>query len=124
MRKGKKVEQVGDILARLLKRLGIDRKLRETSVFTVWQEEVGKRIAKSSTPAYIKRGRLTVYVESSTHIQEYNFLKNELIKKLNSRIGSDFVKEINFVVGDIGSKKEEEKPAIHRTIKRKTTNKK
>jgi predicted nucleic acid-binding Zn ribbon protein len=108
MRKGKKVEQINDILARMLKRLGIDKKLRETSVFTVWAEEVGKRIANSSAPAYIKRGRLTVYVESGTHIQEYNFLKKELIKKLNSRIGSDFVKEINFVVGDLGKK--EEKP--------------
>lgn len=101
MAEKKRVERIGDILSRVIRRLGIEKKLKEGSLFSAWDEEVGKEIARHAQPAYIKRGRLTVFVESSVYIQEYLFLKDELIKKLNARMGRGFVREIVFRVGEI-----------------------
>ena len=93
------LENIGDILKRVTRKLGIDAKMREQTVFSVWDETVGKQIARHARPAHIRKGRLTVLVENSGYIQEYSFLKKELQKKLNAMTDKDVIKEIIFRIG-------------------------
>lgn len=92
-------EKIGDILKRVVRNLGIDAKMREQTLFSIWNEIVGKQIARHARPAHIRRGRLTVLVENSGYIQEYSFLKKELQKKLNASLDKAIIKEIVFRVG-------------------------
>lgn len=97
-------ESIGDILKRVTRKLGIDKKLSEQTVFLVWDETVGKQIARHARPAHIRRGRLTVFVENSGYIQEYSFLKKDLQQKLNEKLGKNAVRDIIFRVGKIENK--------------------
>jgi|GEM_PF-598065 len=107
---GYKTERIGDILKRVLEKLGIQEGMEESKIFHIWNEEVGKEISRHAQPFYIKKGKLVVLVESSIYAQEYSFLKKEIQKKLNKRIGKEIIKEIVFRVGDIGQ--EIDQPAI------------
>ena len=94
-------ESIGDILKRVTKKLGIDAKLREQTLFSAWDEIVGRRIARHARPAHVRRGRLTVSVENSAYIQVYSFLKKDLQQKLNEKLGKNTVREIVFRVGKL-----------------------
>ena len=95
---GRGFESIGDILKRVTKKLGIDAKLCEQTLFFIWDEVVGKQIARHARPAHIRRGRLTVKVENGAYIQEYSFLKKDLQQKLNEKLGKNVVREIVFRV--------------------------
>lgn len=101
MARKKRAERIGSVLDRVLKKLGIEKQLKERTLFGVWEEEVGAEIARHAQPAHIKNGRLTVSVEGSVYVQEYSFLKKDLIKKLNGRLGKPIVKEIVFRPGPL-----------------------
>ena len=91
-------ESISDILERLTKKLGIEKKMQEQNLLLVWDEVVGKQICRHARPANIRRGRLTVKVENSGYIQQYSFLKEEIKKKLNEKLGKNLVREIVFRV--------------------------
>jgi predicted nucleic acid-binding Zn ribbon protein len=97
-------ESIGDILKRVTKKLGIEAKLREQTLFSVWDETVGRQIARHARPKSIKRGDLVVLVENSSYLQEYSFLKRELREKLNEKLGKNTVREVMFRVGRIEKK--------------------
>lgn len=88
-------------MSRVLKRMHLEDRFEEQGLFRVWDEEVGTRIARHAKPERITKGRLTVLAENSGYIQEYSFLKKEIVKKLNKRLGRELVKEIVFRVGDV-----------------------
>ncbi|PIU51745.1 hypothetical protein COS91_02820 [Candidatus Desantisbacteria bacterium CG07_land_8_20_14_0_80_39_15] len=92
-------EKIGDILKRVVRNLGIDARMREQTLFSIWNEVVGNKIAGHARPSHIRRGRLTVLVENSGYIQEYSFLKKELQRKLNAILDKAIIKEIVFRVG-------------------------
>lgn len=68
----------------------------------IWNDTVGNMMANDAQPAALKNGQLIVYVTSSSWIYHLQFLKNEFIQKLNSRLGRAAVKDIIFKVGSVG----------------------
>lgn len=79
-----------------LKKHNLEQKLREKSAVSVWNEVVGPRIAKSTEPERIRDGILFVSCKTATWANELMFLKNDIIKKLNNRLGGRYVKDIRF----------------------------
>jgi len=92
-------ESIANVLKRLVKKLGIEKKLSEKTIFSIWDEVAGEKISANAKPQSIMRGKLYVSVPSSIYIQEYSFVKKNLIEKLNEKLGKNFVKEIVFKVG-------------------------
>ncbi len=90
------MERIKKVLARTLQGLGIEKKVKEGKVFEVWEEAVGKKVASHTRPQRIKGGRLFVGVSDSAWLQELSFLKENIIKKINKRLGEETVKEIFF----------------------------
>jgi predicted nucleic acid-binding Zn ribbon protein len=72
-------------------------------VWRLWDRTVGEVIAENTRPAAFKGRLLLVYAASSTWVHQLQFLKAELIEKLNHASGRELVGDIKFKVGPIRS---------------------
>ncbi|MCS7252846.1 MAG: DUF721 domain-containing protein [Armatimonadota bacterium] len=68
-------------------------------VFSCWEEAVGKKVASVVTPYKFERGILYVCTESSSWAQEISFMKMEIIRKINEKLGGNFVADIYCRIG-------------------------
>jgi hypothetical protein len=96
MRSQKGLTILGASLNKALRRAEIDQKMKEALCLEYWEEIVGETNARATRADSIKEGVLFVSVKSSAWAQELSFLKPEIIKKLNDRVGKKIVKEIQF----------------------------
>ncbi len=68
-------------------------------VWTFWDEEVGDTVAKHAQPDGFRSGVLSVRVDTSTWMQELQFMKQDLRSRLNQRLGETLIHDIYFVSG-------------------------
>lgn len=87
------------VLSRLLPDLPIAGRMDEYQVWEVWDEVVGVAIARKARPSKIQNGKLFVTVSHPAVIQELQFIKSAIRRKLNQRLNSPLVKTIFFTVG-------------------------
>ena len=71
------------------------------AVWRLWDEVVGETIAQNARPAAFKGKLLIVNVSSSTWIHQLQFLKNEMIAKLNAALGKPLIEELKFQIGPL-----------------------
>ena len=86
--------KISDILKALLKEQGLDGKMAENRLLNSWKELLGKTISNSTQNMYIKDKTLFVHLRSSIIRQELLMIKDDLIKKLNEKAGSDIIQNI------------------------------
>jgi predicted nucleic acid-binding Zn ribbon protein len=79
-----------------IKEMNLGGKLSEVSVINSWEEIVGKAISSRTTKIYIKDHVLYVHLNSSVVRNELLMLREAIREKLNSRAGSDVIKDIVF----------------------------
>ena len=70
-------------------------------VWHVWDSIVGEVIAKNAKPAAFKGRILLVYVTSSTWVHQLQFLKGEMITKLNAALGKSLIDDLKFKIGPV-----------------------
>ena len=99
-----RIERLGDILGRSLKRLELSPRLGEYEVWPIWNSTVGATIARNAQPEKIRNGTLFVKVASSTWMQELQYMKDVISEKLNDSLGRAVVKNIFFYVGKLDDK--------------------
>ena len=97
------------ILNTTLRKLGLDKRIKECSILPFWNEAVGESIALHTKPIKVYDGKMTVLVESSSWIQELTFLKSGIMERLNSTVGKKVIKDIYFKIGEIKKSFPEEK---------------
>jgi predicted nucleic acid-binding Zn ribbon protein len=100
-KKTEQVENLGAILDQSLKRLDLAQRLDEYGVWPIWNDVVGKTIARNAQPEKIRKGTLFVKVTSPVWMQQLQFMKEMIADKLNQRLGCEAVKNIFFMVGRI-----------------------
>ncbi|MCB0792194.1 MAG: DUF721 domain-containing protein [Flavobacteriales bacterium] len=76
---------------------GLREKLDEQEVASIWDEVAGGMVARHTKDLSLKRGRLTVTVDSAPLRQELSYLKEQLIDRLNERFGREVVREVVLV---------------------------
>jgi predicted nucleic acid-binding Zn ribbon protein len=101
VKKDPQVERIGDVLEKSLKRFAPAMRLDEYGVWPVWNDVVGKAIARNAQPEKIRNGTLFVKVASPVWMQQLQFMKEMIAEKLNTRLKGEVVKNIFFVVGRI-----------------------
>ena len=101
VKKDPQVERIGDVLEKSLKRFAPTMRLDEYGVWPVWNDVVGKAIARNAQPEKIRNGTLFVKVASPVWMQQLQYMKEMIAEKLNTRLKSEVVKNIFFVVGRI-----------------------
>lgn len=63
-----------------------------------WGEIVGETIAKSSEPVAFSRGTLWIWVSNSAWMQQMIFMREDMRKTINSKIGVEFVRTIRLTL--------------------------
>ena len=100
-KKTQQIESLGAVLDQSLKRLDLAQRLDEYGVWPIWNDVVGKTIARNAQPEKIRNGTLFVKVTSPVWMQQLQFMKEMIADKLNQRLNCEAVKNIFFMVGRI-----------------------
>jgi predicted nucleic acid-binding Zn ribbon protein len=95
-RQSSQTRDIGGAIQQLIDGLGIRQKLNEYDAVLQWESLVGEHIAKAATAVKIVKGVLVVRVRSSTWRNELQLRKKEIIRTLNTALGSEVVKDIRF----------------------------
>lgn len=90
---------IGSLLQETLERLcpGGDKALLE--ICRCWEDLVGPAIAANARPAGLKDQLLLVDVASSVWMQQLQFLKAEMIARINAGLPGAGIEKIRFRVG-------------------------
>ena len=80
----------------LTSRLGYRETINAQMAIIVWEEVVGEKIVKVTSPVSIKKGILKVKVKNPTWRNELSYCKEEIRRKLNKAVGEPVVADIRF----------------------------
>lgn len=100
-KKMSKPAPLGAILQQAVKASRIDVDLDAYRLWQQWEDVVGSTIAQNTRPEAIKGKLLLVNVSSAPWMQQLQFLKPELIDKLNRTLGKEVVRDIRFQIGSV-----------------------
>ena len=92
---------IGGILKQALKASHVDVDLELYALWEKWPEVVGPLTSQNARPAAIKGRLLLVNVSSAPWTQQLQYLKGELIEKLNQALGREAVEDIRFQIGPV-----------------------
>ena len=90
----------GDLLPKLMQRLGLRERLHETEVIDAWGKIVGDFIAAHSAPVALREGILYVRVlQPALHYELEQVSKIDILRKLKQRFGGKTIRDIRFRLG-------------------------
>ncbi len=85
-----------DILSTLMENAQLPFNPKDALIWRVWDEVVGRPIARHAQPTWIKDGRLRVKVTDPIWLQELSFIGDQILGKLNTKLGRKAVHRIDF----------------------------
>lgn len=91
-----------DVEKTVLKMIGSQANQNQYSLFKMkacWKEIIGNNNAKHCGPVKLERRILTLQVDSSVWANQFLYYKNQFIQRINTFIGTDYVKDIKFTQG-------------------------
>lgn len=90
---------IGDVLGKLLPKLGIDSRIKEADILASWSGIVGDFIAQHSQPDRLVAGTLHIRViQPSVRYELDRVWKPEIIRKLKERFGERTIRDIKFIL--------------------------
>ena len=90
---------IGDVLGKLLPKLGIATRIKEADIQSAWVGIVGEFIAQHSQPDRLVAGTLHIRViQSSVRYELDRVWKPEIIRKLREQFGERTIRDIRFVL--------------------------
>jgi hypothetical protein len=96
-----KLVHIGSIINDVLKNYRREPDGELIRVWHVWDSIVGDVISKNAKPAAFKGRILLVHVTSSTWVHQLQFLKEEMIAKLNEALGKSLIDNLKFKIGPV-----------------------
>jgi predicted nucleic acid-binding Zn ribbon protein len=95
-----KWETSGVLLPKLMQKLGLKERLRESEMIDAWSSIVGEFIAAHSAPVALREGILYVRVlQPSLHYAHERVAKAQVLRKLKQRFGGKAIRDVRFRVG-------------------------
>jgi predicted nucleic acid-binding Zn ribbon protein len=73
----------------------------EEGAHEAWAKVAGKRAAKHSCPASLRRARLIINVDQSSWLYELTIKKKEILRRLNGQFVGRRVKDLQFRIGEV-----------------------
>ena len=92
---------IGNILPDVIRTCRRENDTAMTAVWDIWDHTVGATLAENTRPAAFKGRLLLVHVSSSVWLHQLQFMKPELIEKVNAACGKKLVEDIAFKIGPI-----------------------
>ncbi len=96
--KVEKLTSLKEFLPVVIKKLGLWDKLVEKEVIFKWKDIVGENFPSQIQPIDLEKKILYLKVPSPEWKTELNYFKNELINKINKKIGLKVVKDIKIII--------------------------
>jgi len=97
----KEFVHIGSVVNKVFRAARKDADADMIQVWNVWKGVVGNAVAENARPAAFKGNLLLVHVSSSPWLQQLQFLKGDIIIRLNQALKQDLVKEIKFKIGPL-----------------------
>lgn len=94
-------KRIADVVAQLVQRRGYAQVQAAREWDQAWQQAVGERFAKVTSPGVLKRGVLEVIVANSLLMQELGFDKERLLEAMQTALPEAGLKQIRFRVGKV-----------------------
>ena len=91
------MKQLKKAIEEAIESAGIKSALHQESAVTLWGAVVGRAVSSVTKAEGVDSGTLVVRVESSVWRQELHMQKNQMINKLNKKIGTEVIREIRFI---------------------------
>ena len=89
-----------DVVAGVMKGLGIDRRLSETEILRVWRHLLDPQVVAHARPVGLRKGTLYVTVDSNVWLDEIvRYRRREILDRLQASFGRDLITKISFRVG-------------------------
>ncbi len=119
MKQEKSLTTASTILDSILSGRNLKKRMEEYKSLEVWDDVVGDTISLNAQPLTIKKGLLKVVVSNHGWLQQLQFLKEDIRKKLNCELKKETINEIYFIVGEVG--KRDERPIRFSDVMKKIT---
>jgi hypothetical protein len=88
---------IGDILQQTLRRLGLERRLREQFAIAAWSEAVGPTVAAHSWAETVRDGVLLVATDTAAWAQELSLRwKERALERITVGVGPGIIRDIHF----------------------------
>lgn len=100
----KEFVQIGSIIDSVLssyKRTPKSTVGRLNKIADIWSTVTGKTIADNTKPTAVKGKLLLVNVTSSVWVQQLQFIKNDLVLRLNASLRGEEIDDIKFKIGKV-----------------------
>ncbi len=94
-------QTLGDVLQKTLKKRRLSLPTKDMRVWEAWTRSVGTLIAAQTAYDKFRNGTLFVRVANSVWLQQLQFMKKEIIEKINAVLGREAVNNIFFTVGQV-----------------------
>ena len=91
---GNKPESLAKLIDEVIESKGWQNKLDETKVPQIWDEIVGEKLSKVIKVINVENGIIYVKTDSSTWNTEIRLRAEQIIEKVNSKIGKEIINEI------------------------------
>ena len=91
------MQELKSAINTFLKKVGLEKGVSQNKALLVWKEVVGERVSQNTVPEKVESGTLYIKTSNPTWRQELVFKKNDIIKKLNNKLGKNTIKEIKFI---------------------------
>lgn len=93
MKEGK-TQKIDELVAQVLRQMGLEQKFKEHEVCEIWPEVVGQMIASRTKSLNVTEGKLFVAFTSAVVRNEIMMVKEGLAKALNDKVGREVIREI------------------------------
>ncbi len=90
---------MGDLLPKVMQKLGLKERLHESEVRSAWVGLVGDFNARHSQPVSLRDGLLHVQVLQPALRYELERTKPEILRKLKQRFGARVIRDLRFRLG-------------------------
>jgi predicted nucleic acid-binding Zn ribbon protein len=91
------MKSIAAILPGVLRDLRLEDAAAGWRAVAEWPALAGERIAKRTRAVAFRDGVMTIEVEGSAWMHELGFLRRELVRRANQRVGANVVREVRFV---------------------------
>ena len=91
------MQKLKSAINNLLKAAGLEAGVAQNKALLVWDDVVGAKVSENTKPEKVEAGTLYIKASNSTWRQELVFKKEDILKKLNKKLGEKIIKEIKFI---------------------------
>lgn len=96
-----KLQRLGNILQTILKKRAVPLPRQDPALVRIWRRTVGPSIAAQTYPDRLRRETLYVRVSTPVWMHQLQFMKQDILDRLNAQMNDRQVKTLHFLLGEV-----------------------